>query len=339
MALRTLLIRADANVEIGTGHVMRCLALAQAWQDIGGSVIFVSASSTPAILERLKAENCEVTVIGAAAGSSDDADDTCRIAESQNVEWLVLDGADFHSTYQQTVRTTGRRILYIDDFGECDYYSADLILNQNSNAAESVYHNRAPNSQLLLTPAYALLRREFKLWTGWQRPIANDVKKVLISMGGSDPDGLTYRIYTIGGFSGFETIFLVGGSAVSRCEFTREGAGHVLNNQNNMPALMSECDITVICGGGTLWESMFMGCATISYSRNWVQEEVIRCLQMDGGVVDVGRIETFDYDTLAATVTQLGGSPDQRTIMSRLGRELVDGFGASRVVEVMRSAS
>src|SRR5947209_553477 len=100
MSLGALLIRADASVAIGTGHVMRCLALAQAWQDAGGRVVFVMAQHTIAIKNRLRREAIDVILLQVAPGSQEDSSQTAAIAADLAVDWVVVDGYQFDSTYQ-----------------------------------------------------------------------------------------------------------------------------------------------------------------------------------------------------------------------------------------------
>src|SRR5262249_7291209 len=127
---RTLLFRADANIATGTGHVMRCLALAQAWQDAGGRAIFVSAESTAAICERLLAESCEVASIKASPGSQDDAKQTAALARQNEVSWIVADGYQFTAEYQHALKSAGTKLLVFDDYGHAQHYWADVVVNQ-----------------------------------------------------------------------------------------------------------------------------------------------------------------------------------------------------------------
>src|SRR2546427_8720936 len=116
----TLLIRADASITTGSGHVMRCLALAQAWQDAGGTVRAAMTEATPAIEERLRREAMEVTRLAATPGSEDDAARTSRLGQDLQTAWVVIDGYRFDSTYQEAIKSSGLRFLLIDDDGRAD---------------------------------------------------------------------------------------------------------------------------------------------------------------------------------------------------------------------------
>ncbi len=131
----TLLIRADANSAIGTGHVMRCLALAQAWQDAGGKVAFACTELPPFLSQRLETEGCKVSTIDVVPGTDRDLEETRRLAESIAPKWLVLDGYAFGPDFQLTLRDVKWRLLFIDDDGRHESYHADAILNQNAGAA------------------------------------------------------------------------------------------------------------------------------------------------------------------------------------------------------------
>src|SRR5208337_2108122 len=94
-----LLVRADATVTSGSGHVMRCLALAQAWQHAGGDVIFAIAQSTVAIEERLRSEPVRIAAIQGVPGSAEDMQQTIDAALFHQAEWLVVDGYYFDAHY------------------------------------------------------------------------------------------------------------------------------------------------------------------------------------------------------------------------------------------------
>jgi spore coat polysaccharide biosynthesis predicted glycosyltransferase SpsG len=180
-----MLIRADASPDIGTGHVMRCLALAQAWQDAGGTASFLMAQSTPSIDARLAAEKCEIFCLPVAPGSNEDSDLTIKYASKLAAEWLVVDGYAFNAEYQEQLLSDERRLLWVDDAGECHRYVADIVLNQNLTATEDIYRDCLANTQLLLGPTFCLLRREFASWRTWQRKISNTGRNVFITLGGS----------------------------------------------------------------------------------------------------------------------------------------------------------
>jgi UDP-2,4-diacetamido-2,4,6-trideoxy-beta-L-altropyranose hydrolase len=158
-----LLIRCDANLTIGTGHVMRCLALAQAWKNAGGHAAFAMAETTPAVEERIHAETMEVLPLTESAGSTDDALRTAGLARQNAASWVVVDGYVFGLEYQARLKRAGLQVLFLDDIGHAAYYSADLVLNQNAHASQALYPNREASTRLLLGPRFVLLRRECRL--------------------------------------------------------------------------------------------------------------------------------------------------------------------------------
>ncbi len=168
--MQPLLIRADASPRRGTGHVMRGLALGQAWQKTG-LVLFAVSQCTPALEERLRGEGFEVRRSAVEPGSQADAQVTAALALQLGAAWVVVDGYQFGADYQRVIKSAGLRLLFLDDYGHADHYHANLVLNQNLGADAGLYARREPYTRLLLGVRYALLRREFLLYRDWQRAI------------------------------------------------------------------------------------------------------------------------------------------------------------------------
>jgi len=337
----TLVIRADASVAIATGHVMRCLALAQAWQDAGGNVVFAMAESTPAIDARLRSEGMEIVRLDAPPNSIEDAGQVSSLMLDRHADWVVVDGYRFDWEYQRNLKNAGRKLLFVDDLGQCQRYSADFVLDQNVHASDGMYANREQYTRLLLGTRYAMLRREFQGWRDWRREIPSIGRNLLITMGGSDPDNLTRRlIEALPRISvpDLEITVVAGGSNPQLAELQRAVTSsgvpiHLVGDASHMPELMAQSDIAIICGGGTLWELLYMGCATLSYFRTPPQGQIIAELDAMGAVRSMGSVEDFDPDNLARAVEEMIACQECRVKMAHLGRNLVDGEGIARVLE------
>jgi len=344
MSLGLLIIRADASTAIGTGHVMRCLALAQGWRDAGGTVVFAMAESTSDIDARLQAERIEVAECRLSSDHERDALEFARLAHARETAWVVIDGYHLHSAYQAALKRLGLRVLVIDDCAQCDHYSADLVVDQNPQASEEMYASREAHVRLLLGTRFAMLRHDFQRWQNWHREIPDRAHRLLITMGGSDPDKLTIRlIASLRRISAPDlSVTVVAGGSNPHSVQLRQAIAEVhtsirfLNQTDRMPELMAESDVAIICGGGTLWELLFMGCAAMSYSRTPEQAEIVAALEKIGAVRNLGTATTMDADSLVRNIAELLASSSARSKMAGIGRNLVDGKGIPRILEHLR---
>lgn len=340
----TLLIRADATVAMGTGHIMRCLALAQAWQDAGGQCRFAIAQASPALLDRLRAENIQIERIEARAGSDEDNEQLCKFAAKQNAAWVVVDGYHFGAQYQLRIKKAGLRLLCVDDHGHAGHYSADLVLNQNFHANEETYAHCEPYTELLLGPKYILLRREFLANNNGPRHIAETARKLLVTMGGSDPENLTVpvlRALSKRDFFDLAIIVVSGAenphaSLLNAAADSASGRLRMVRNAGDMDALMRWADLAITIAGGTVWELFSLGCPSLVYGRDTLQAQMNRSLHEQGRLVDMGHSGKFDPDQLTSNLEKLIPSRARRAEMSKLCREYADGKGALRLLEKMQ---
>jgi UDP-2,4-diacetamido-2,4,6-trideoxy-beta-L-altropyranose hydrolase len=347
MAAGTLIIRTDASVALGTGHVMRCLALAQAWQDAGGDTVFTMAQYTPATEERLRSERFRVIALDVPPASVQDAAQVGQLARTEDSAWVVVDGYHFGAEYQRNVKRHGTRLLFIDDIGHAEHYFADLVLNQNLHAGEDLYRQREPYTKLLLGPRYAVLRREFQSWREWRRETAPVGRKVLVTMGGSDTDNVTARAILalqLIPIEKLEATVVVGGSN-PHIESLEQVASHsarsirLLKNVQNMPELMAWADVAVAAAGSTCWELSLLGLPTILVDVAANQTPIAHALDQKGVAVHLGSPKNAVPELIAETLQSLLLSEDVRATMSQRARELVDGRGAARVISAIRSGT
>jgi UDP-2,4-diacetamido-2,4,6-trideoxy-beta-L-altropyranose hydrolase len=337
-------MRVDGGPRIGTGHVMRCLALAQAWQDGGGRVVFVMRGVAGSLRGRLESEGFVVRTIEAEGGEAADVRATTEVAREGRVEWVVIDGYTFSGGYEDAVREAGCRVLAVDDFGQVSGHRADVVLDQNLGTGEGYYKDRAVHTRVLLGESYTMLRREFRRVRGWSREIPVRAKRLLITMGGSDPENVTSEaIRAVGmlGERGLETRVVVGAANSHGAEIEAAVAGcgsavRVVERAADMSELMRWADVAVSAAGTTCWELAYLGLPSLLLVLADNQRPAARELQKRGVAVDMGWHAGCGVQEIAGVLERLMADAGKRGEMSRVGRLLIDGGGADRVVEVLR---
>jgi UDP-2,4-diacetamido-2,4,6-trideoxy-beta-L-altropyranose hydrolase len=342
VGIGTLLIRADASAAIGTGHVMRCIGLAQAWQDAGGRAVFAMAESTKAIQTRVSDESCETLAVSGPIASARDLQQTVSFARHQNCEWIVVDGYGIGAEYQKGLTTAGLKVLFLDDYGHSKHYHANVVLNQNLSASPALYSNREPQTRLLLGTQYALLRREFNVWRDLERKISASCRRVLVTMGGSDDGNVTATVIeglSLAGMAELEVTVLVGGSNPHRKKLQDMVARspvkmQLLEDVSNVGKLMAEADIAISAAGTTCWELCLLGLPSMLIDIADNQTAVAKELHKRGCAIHIG--SRIAPETVAEKMKWLCDASEVRQSLSRSARRLVDGRGATRVVSVLR---
>ncbi len=331
-----LLVRADAGAKMGTGHVMRRLALAQAWQDAGGTARFAMIGPPEGILARLAAEGIEVVSLSAVPGSADDARQTVALARQCAAAWVVVDGYQFSGEYERAVKEAGLKLLAIDDYGHAGHYWADLVLNQNLHAEEDLYRNREPYTGLLLGTRFALLRREFWKWRGWRRETAETGRKLLVTLGGGDPDNVTLKVIAslkMVSVPELEAVVLSGPANPHFAELEAAVRAHdrpvrLLHNVADMPELVGLGRRGRGGGGIELLGAGLHG-PSQPVARSWPRTRPLGgALSARGAALNLGKPEIADVAGIARYLTDLMQSKPNRETMAAAGRSLIDGEGA-----------
>jgi len=331
-----LVLRADADVSIGTGHVMRCLALAQAWSDIGGVPIFVMSRGGDLFGERLREEGFDVVSLKNGPATAADASETASLVRDAAAPWLVIDGYQFDSAYLDQVRARAR-ILVIDDLGQAAP-CADILLNQNP-AIRHLTGSQNRDVLWLVGPRYALLRREF-LGAPFRRELTAIGTNVLVTLGGADPPNMAAKILDAlcdGRLQQVQATIVVGAANrhISSLIKTIERSGCAVRLEHNtarMPELMASADVAVAAAGSTVWELAFMGVPSILVIIAENQRELAAWLETQGAMINLGWHAEIEPADVAAALADLLVSVDRRRTMTERCRRLVDGHGSDRVV-------
>jgi len=344
----SIYIRVDASYEIGSGHVMRCLALAMEIRKYGGDVKFFSVSNA-GNLNKYIIENgfsvYEFTPLNnlglkgyeqwLGCTQKEDAKKFINAIGNDRPDWVIIDHYAIDKIWEDEVRPYASRVMVIDDLANREH-NCDVLLDQNYIHNSSRYDDLLPPSTIkLLGPHYALLRDEFNnISFKNHKEMTTPIKRAFIFFGGTDCDNLTFmalKLFERSGLDHLKLDVVIGSSN----RFYEQIKRYISNNSNiklyvqinNISKLMLEADIALGAGGSTTWERMAAGLPSIIITTAENQEAFTKDLSQDGYLTWVGNSDNIDENNLYNTILKLVKQPNKLLEQSRKGIKLVDGNG------------
>jgi UDP-2,4-diacetamido-2,4,6-trideoxy-beta-L-altropyranose hydrolase len=280
--------RTDASTQIGTGHVMRCLTIADALKKSGSDCIFICRQLPGNLIELIKHRGHNTITLPIkfireskfnplsiyeewlGTDISTDAKEVKKALQGYILDWLIVDHYALESKWEKSLRSIASRIMVIDDLANRPH-DCDLLLDQNLGREIDDYSNLVgANTHKLIGPKYALLRPEFALYRDYSlaRRENLQLKTILIALGGVDQENITGRILSEINRSNlninFNITVVMGQHSpwLSNVKKYAEGMKIptlVLSSINNMAQLMSESDLAIGAAGSSAWERCFLG--------------------------------------------------------------------------------
>ena len=352
--------RADASLAIGSGHVMRCLTLADSLRLRGMQSLFLCRDHVGHLHQVVQDRGYSLLSLGGVNTTSHadatyvqwlgvdtqrDADDTRTRLAGLSVDWLVVDHYGLDATWEHSLQSSCGRIIALDDLANRNH-SVDALLDQNLGKTKADYEARVPAScKFLLGPNYALLRPEFAALRAKSlaRRAKGQLHRILITMGGVDLHNATGAVLAaLQAWSpsvNLEVTVVMGHSAPWRDQVIKQ-AGHlpypteVLVNVQGMGELMCDADLVIGAAGSTAWERCCLGLPTLQLVLANNQRPIANALNCAGAALLLDRT---DLDvSLGAVMEQLMQDPARLVSMSRSASMLVDGLGSERVARYLQ---
>lgn len=358
--------RTDASIQIGTGHVMRCLTLADALAQQGAESLFISrahegnlngliAARGHAVLP-LPAGRDEAGQDGTPAhghwlgtGWQEDVEQTLQALDGTVADWLVTDHYALDAHWEMALRPACRRLMVIDDLADRSH-DCDLLLDQNLGRRRADYLGLIPREcSLLAGPKYALLRPEFAALRNESlaRRSGGTLEHLLITLGGVDKDNVTGKVLEAlatcrDRLPATLRISIIMGPHAPWCDQVRKQAEHmpwptqVAVGVSDMARRMADADLVIGAAGSTSWERCCLGVPSVQIVLAENQKAIAQML------VEAGAALTVPADALVDSLRNLFADENLVERMTRLSlaaSAIADGRGTQRVVEKLMEGS
>lgn len=337
-------IRTDASAEIGTGHVVRCLALADELNESGARVSFV-CRHIPDSLASLIAHHGHL--IDRLPGGDDDWEGDVRgtvtiLAGAGSIDWLVVDHYSLDARWESRAHDGACHVMVIDDLADRPHHCEVLLDQNDTTLGGSRYRSLVPaGARLLLGPQFALVREEFRsLRASALDRRSGELRRVLVFMGGNDPSNETTKA-----LQGLQQLarqdlqvdVVIGAGNPHRHEVQNLCARlprvrlHVQTSR--MADLMMASDCSIGAGGSATWERCVLGLPSLTTVLADNQCQVAARVAEAGAQRFLGWFADLTSEDYARAVAAL--SRDELRTISRRASALCDGQGVRRVAATL----
>jgi UDP-2,4-diacetamido-2,4,6-trideoxy-beta-L-altropyranose hydrolase len=364
--MRNIAIRTDSSYEIGTGHVMRCLALAEGLQNSGWRPIFLSRDLPGNIFSKVRDSGFQLMALPPPADHQADSTEkpSLRPADWLRVSWqqdvidcktalagvpidaICVDHYALDGRWEQEMAGGPWRMIVIDDLANRPHV-CDMLLDANSGRESTDYEGLArADTHFLIGPFYALLRPDFAKWRQYSidRRNRGQFNSIVIAMGGVDQPNVTGRIISAIANADlgqkFELTVILGQSAPwveqVRLELSRLSCHATLRvNVSDMAKILADHDLAIGGAGVMAWERCCMGLPSIVVVMAENQRAGAAALENQGAAILLEREDGLENNLVAALAKlQIA---DHLISMSKAAASITDGKGVERVVRMIES--
>ena len=331
-----LFIRVDSSSEIGIGHMMRCLTLAQELKNNFDKIIFLTQKDSSDFIGTIMKNKFEVIFIPT-TNNDPDIIKNLITTYSENKNFLLIDHYDIDSNFESSLKNIFERIFVIDDLANRKH-DCDLLIDQNYyRDLNQRYEKLVQNDTIaLLGPKYAIIRPEFRKINKKAIKKNSQIKKILVSFGGSDPTNECKKV--LDALCSIENskfeIVVVAGIYNHKFEqlkklYEKYSNIKIYRHVNDPSRLMLNSDLFIGAGGTTTWERFYMGLPSIVTIISDDQKESIEFLSDMGHIINLGLAKNVTSKTYVQTLQK----PNSDLIynMSLHNQKLVDGNGSNRI--------
>jgi len=357
-----VVFRVDASVRMGTGHLMRCLTLAEALRQRGADIRFVCRAHAGHVIDTLTHAAIPVAVLPTpikAAGAAEDyaawlgvtqhadAAETIEAIKSDKPDWLIVDHYGLDAQWEQVLRPHAGKLMVIDDLANRPH-GCDVLLDQNFwTDAETRYQNLVPTGcRCLLGPRYALLRPEYAAFRKTLTPRDGHVRRVLVFFGGSDlanVAGRALEALSTPELRELQVDVVAGANNPHRKTIEQQVSQRPRTTLHeprpHLADLMAQADVALGAGGATTWERLCLGLPSLVVSMAENQIPVCESLAESRLINYLGPVSTLQIERIRRGVLAMVNDAQALMELSFRGRTLVDGLGAQRLAELIDPTS